>query len=230
MLGSASPFRQWFEGSGLMATGSPDKRRHDIKAGIDLALMVCLVALPCRLASDDPVRTWVGAAFVVLLAIHNLLSLRWWRSLRSGGWRAPRVAQAVITALCLVLAVVSWATWMNPSAVCWTFLAMSFHVGQCVWPMMRAELSGHGHVRRDVSPSERRAKRRRLAAFSAAFVTAGVTSIILLGMLPILALGQAPATIGSGVPLPLTMAGLVCVLLAFASFGAWAQEALSHGG
>ena len=213
-----------------MATSALGKRRHDIKAGTDLALMVCLVALPCHLASDDPVRTWIGAAFIVLLAIHNLLNLRWWRSLLSGGWRAPRVAQVVVTVLCLVLAVAVCVSGMNPSAVCWTFLAMSFHVGQCVWPMMRAELSGHGHVRRDVSPSERSAKRHRLVAFSAAFVIAGVTSIILLGMLPILALGQAPATIGSGVPLPLTIAGLVCVLLAFASLGGWAQKALSHRG
>jgi hypothetical protein len=213
-----------------MATSALGKRRHDVKAGTDLALMVCLVALPCHLASGDPARTWIGVALLVLLAIHNLLNLRWWRSLRSGGWRAPRAAQVVVTVLCLVLAVVSWVSWMNPSAVCWTFLAMSFHVGQCVWPMMRAELSGHGHVRRDVSPSERRAKRRRIAAFSAAFVIAGAASTILLGMLPMLALGQASATIGSGVPLPLTIAGLVFVLLAFASLGAWSQEALSHRG
>lgn len=203
-----------------MSNGSSDKRMHDVKAGIDLALMACLVALPRHASAGDSACGILGWTLLALLVAHNVLSLRWWRSLRRGGWRATRVLQLVVTVLGVGLAV-------GVCVVCWAFLAMSFHVGQCVWPMFRAELAGHGHVRREVSPAERRMREHRAATASAALAIVGVAAFTLLGF-PTCLTFASEASLGAGVPGVLVAAGLACVLLAFASLGAWSQEGLSH--
>jgi hypothetical protein len=205
-----------------MAAGASGRRAHDLKAGVDLGLMACLVALP--LAAG----TFPRVAFFVLAILHNLLNLRWWRSLRRGGWKAPRVAQLVVTALCLVLAVAACLTCGGAGTVCWLFLATSFHVGQCVWPMARAEASGHGHVRREVTPESGRATRTRVAVASAALLVGGMGSLVALGFPLRLALAPSSLPVGEGLPAFLAVPMLVLALFGVGALGAWSQEGLSH--
>ncbi|MCH3942234.1 MAG: hypothetical protein LKE37_00715 [Atopobiaceae bacterium] len=205
-----------------MAARASARRMHDVKAGIDLGLMACLVALPLAAGALPCV------AFLVLAVLHNLLNLRWWRSLRRGGWKAPRVAQLVVTALCLALAVAACLTRGGAGTVCWLFLAASFHVGQCVWPMARAEASGHGHVRREVTPERRRAAGRRVAVASAALLVGGMASLVVLGFLPRLALAPSSLPVGEGLPAFLAAPMLALALFGIGALGAWSQEGLSR--
>lgn len=221
-----------------MSEKPASSRSHDAKASVDLALMVLLVVLVCRQAMGDVLHEWLGMAFFVLLVVHNVLNLRWWRMLRRGGWRPVRVAQTAVGVACVALAVATCVTalgvarylpfsaHLSASVVprlhlglaAWMFVLMSVHVGQCVWPMMSAELAGHGHVPRSRTSEEVRHVRVRTLSVCVALAVAGVWALAVLGLGSHLAFQATFVSLGMGMVgaavvglAVLGMVGLACV-------------------
>lgn len=127
-----------------------------VKLAMDIALYGLMLALMSYPLTRGLLRHGVcGAAFVMLLLVHQALNLGWYRTLLRGRWSARRVlltgtdallllssAALIVSSLAMAGEVFSfapfpmawWGRELHMAATAWTFVLASFHLG----------LHGHG--------------------------------------------------------------------------------------
>lgn len=78
-------------------------RKHAIKRTVDIIMIVLLLLLMAYQVTGGAAHEWMGLAMAVLVIIHQILNLQWYRSLLKGKYPAARVAMN-LTDIFLIIA------------------------------------------------------------------------------------------------------------------------------
>ena len=85
---------------GGSSPAGPGGRRMNVrswlKISVDLAMILCLLALMCFQSTGPAVHEVLGCAMFLLLLLHTALNLRWYAALARGGWTPLRVCQTLL--------------------------------------------------------------------------------------------------------------------------------------
>lgn len=128
-----------------------------VKICVDIGMTVVLLLLMAYMLVGDKAHEWLGTAMIVLLILHHILNLKWWKNIFKGKYTAFRTAQTVLVTLIMfsmigsaVSGIVmsrhvfrflnitggsSWARVMHMICAYWGFVLMSLHLG-FHWQMM----------------------------------------------------------------------------------------------
>ena len=87
-----STFTTGFAGYG----GDEMKRRQAAKIIIDIAMYLIFVALIQEYLWSDGLHEWLGITLFALFIAHNVLNIRWYKSLFKGKYTAARSVSTVI--------------------------------------------------------------------------------------------------------------------------------------
>lgn len=121
------------------------------KIVIDFFMTVILLLLMAYMLTGQELHEWLGALMFVLVVIHNILNLRWYKNILKGRYTIIRIIQTVIIILVFVAMVVlmvsgimmsrhvfgflsiskgmSFARDLHMLASYWGFILMSCHLG-----------------------------------------------------------------------------------------------------
>ena len=130
-----------------------------IKRIVDAAMTVILICLMSYQVVGEVLHEWGGMAMTVLLIVHHILNIRWYKALFKGKYNAYRMLSTVINILLLVsialtavcgmsmsghavpflygLLPVSFARRFHLSMSYWAFVLMGLHLGMHI-PAMTA--------------------------------------------------------------------------------------------
>ena len=130
-----------------------------IKRIVDVAMTVILICLMSYQVVGEVLHEWGGMAMTVLLIVHHILNIRWYKALFKGKYNAYRILSTVIDILLLVsialtavcgmsmsghavpflygLLPVSFARRFHLSMSYWAFVLMGLHLGMHI-PAMTA--------------------------------------------------------------------------------------------
>lgn len=127
------------------------KPKIKFKMLIDLAMTVLLLLLMAYQVTGEMAHEWLGTGMFCMFLIHNILNLRWYKSLFKGKYTALRTLQAMVNALIFVSMIclmasgimmsrhvfaflsvggsMSFARILHLAASYWGFVLMSMHLG-----------------------------------------------------------------------------------------------------
>ena len=127
------------------------KTKQQVKIFIDLCMAVALLLLMAYALISEEVHEWMGVVMFVLVIVHNLLNITWYRSLLKGKYTPFRIFWLILD-LSIVLAIIglmvsgiimsryvftflpvkggkSFARTLHMLSAYWGFILMSFHAG-----------------------------------------------------------------------------------------------------
>ncbi len=139
-----------------------------MKKTVDICMTVLLLCLMAYQVTGETLHEWGGIAMTVLLIVHHILNIKWYRSLFKGKYNAYRIvttaantlllASILLTALCGMamsahavpflygMFPISFARRFHLAMSFWSFLLMGVHLGLHI-PAMTAGLKKSGKVK-----------------------------------------------------------------------------------
>lgn len=78
------------------------KLKMKIKIGIDFLMTVLLLLLMAYQVVGETLHEWFGAAMLVLFLVHNILNIKWYKSLFKGKYKPVRILGTVLNFAVLV--------------------------------------------------------------------------------------------------------------------------------
>lgn len=127
------------------------KSKKRVKHFIDLCMAVALLLLMAYSLIGEAAHEWIGVTMFVLVVVHNILNINWYRNLFKGRYMPFRIFQLILD-LSIVLSMIglmvsgimlsryvfdflpgrggsSFARTLHMLSAYWGFTLMSFHVG-----------------------------------------------------------------------------------------------------
>ncbi len=142
------------------------KAKSHIKHFIDLSMAIALLLLMSQALIGEETHEWIGVTMFVLVIVHNVLNINWYRNLFKGRYPPFRILQLVLDLSILLSMVGLMASGIMMSRyvfkflsidsgmavartlhmICayWGFVLMSFHIGLHTNMMMAAMRKGAG--------------------------------------------------------------------------------------
>ncbi len=125
-----------------------------IKRIVDAAMTVILICLMSYQVVGEVLHEWGGMAMTVLLIVHHILNIRWYKALFKGKYNAYRILSTVINILLLVSIALTAVCGMSMSGHAVPFLygllpisfARRFHLSMSYWAFVLMGLHLGMHI------------------------------------------------------------------------------------
>lgn len=99
----------------------PD-RKHAMKRSVDVAMIILLLLLMAYQVTGGAAHEWIGMVMAVLVIVHQILNLRWYRTLLKGKYPAARIIMNLTDILLIAAFVLTVFCGMSMSAYAVPFL------------------------------------------------------------------------------------------------------------
>lgn len=126
------------------------KYKRVVKIIIDIAMYLIFVALMQEHLWSDKLHEWIGVTLFALFIVHNILNIRWYKTIFKGKYTASRIMLSVVNIallaamLCCMISSVlvsgkvfaflnlggaKFGRTLHLAATAWAFVLMSLHLG-----------------------------------------------------------------------------------------------------
>lgn len=155
-------------------------RKHAIKRTVDIIMIVLLLLLMAYQVTGGAAHEWMGLAMAVLVIIHQILNLQWYRSLLKGKYPAARVAMNLTDIFLIIAFILTVYCGMSMSGYAVPFLhgmaKTSFvrrtHLSVSYWLFVLMGIHLGFHIRAMVIKSQHSGKKQTAVSICFAVIAA----------------------------------------------------------